>query len=114
REMHWHPNGDEWQYYLEGQARMTVFASSGKARTYDYRAGDVGYVPFAMAHYVENTGNTPLRFIEAFRTERFEDISLNQWLAVTPAKFVQAHLNVDQAFTDRLSTVKPIVVAGKP
>jgi hypothetical protein len=33
---------------------------------------------------------------------------------VTPAKFVQAHLNVDQAFTDRLSTVKPIVVAGKP
>ncbi|HEX8528596.1 MAG TPA: cupin domain-containing protein [Cytophagales bacterium] len=114
REMHWHPNGDEWQYYMEGQARMTVFASSGKARTYDYRAGDVGYVPFAMAHYVENTGNTPLRFIEAFRAERFEDISLNQWLAVTPAKFVQAHLNVDQAFTDHLSATKPIVVAGIP
>ncbi len=114
RELHWHPNGDEWQYYIEGQARMTVFASSGKARTYDYRAGDVGYVPFAMAHYVENIGNTPLRFIEAFRADRFEDISLNQWLAVTPAKFVQAHLNVDKAFTDGLSASKPIVVAGKP
>src|SRR4030088_2359906 len=22
REMHWHPNADEWQYYIEGQARM--------------------------------------------------------------------------------------------
>jgi oxalate decarboxylase len=52
RELHWHPNADEWQYYLGGQGRMTVFASGGKARTFDYQAGDVGYVPFAMGHYV--------------------------------------------------------------
>ena len=26
---------------------MGVFASSGDARTFDYQAGDVGYVPFA-------------------------------------------------------------------
>src|SRR6266566_7274844 len=54
RELHWHPNTDEWQYYISGQGRMTVFASGGKARTFDYQAGDVGYVPFAMGHYVEN------------------------------------------------------------
>lgn len=30
RELHWHPNSDEWQYYLEGHASMTVFASGGK------------------------------------------------------------------------------------
>ena len=64
RELHWHPNSDEWQYYLSGQARMTVFASGGKARTFDYLAGDVGYVPFAMGHYVENTGTDTLRFLE--------------------------------------------------
>src|ERR1700731_2989847 len=28
RELHWHPNTDEWQYYIEGQARMGVFAAS--------------------------------------------------------------------------------------
>jgi oxalate decarboxylase len=49
RELHWHPNTNEWQYYLEGQARMGVFAASGQARTFDYQAGDVGYIPFAMA-----------------------------------------------------------------
>ena len=27
RELHWHPNTDEWQYYIEGQARMGVFAA---------------------------------------------------------------------------------------
>lgn len=39
RELHWHPNNDEWQYYLTGQGRMTVFAGNGTARTFDYRAG---------------------------------------------------------------------------
>ena len=59
REMHWHPNNDEWQYDIEGDARMTVFAGEGKARTFNYHAGDVGYVPFAMGHYVENIGGVP-------------------------------------------------------
>jgi len=49
RELHWHPNTDEWQYYIDGQARMGVFAASGQARTFDFLAGDVGYVPFATA-----------------------------------------------------------------
>ena len=63
---------------------MTVFASGGKARTFDYQAGDVGYVPFAMGHYVENTGDEPLRFLEMFRSDHFADISLNQWMALEP------------------------------
>ena len=44
RELHWHPNADEWQYYLQGDARMTVFDTGPKAQTADFRAGDVGYV----------------------------------------------------------------------
>jgi oxalate decarboxylase len=95
RELHWHPNADEWQYYIDGEARMTVFASSGDARTFDYRAGDVGFVPFAMGHYVENTGSTTLRFLEMFKSSYYADISLNQWLALTPPELVQGHLRLD-------------------
>ena len=110
RELHWHPNTDEWQYYLSGQGRMTVFASSSKARTVDYQAGDVGYVPFAMGHYVENTGDETLVFLEMFRSDRFADISLNQWMALTPPELVQAHLNLDEATMAALSKDKPIIV----
>ncbi|WP_020603196.1 oxalate decarboxylase family bicupin [Spirosoma spitsbergense] len=110
RELHWHPNTDEWQYYLEGKGRMTVFTASDKARTFDFRAGDVGYVPFAMGHYVENTGDTPLIFLEIFRSDRFVDILLNQWLALTPPELVQAHLNVDESFTNTLSKNKAIII----
>jgi oxalate decarboxylase len=94
REMHWHPNADEWQYYIAGEGRMTVFAASAKARTFDFGAGEVGYVPFAMGHYVENTGTEPLRFLELFRSDRFADVSLNQWLALTPPQLVCDHLHV--------------------
>ena len=109
RELHWHPNADEWQYYLSGHGRMTVFASSGKARTFDYQAGDVGYVPFAMGHYVENTGDERLLFLEMFRSSYFADVSLNQWMALTPPELVQAHVNLDSRTMTALSKDKPII-----
>jgi oxalate decarboxylase len=111
RELHWRPH-DEWQYYIAGQGRMTVFASAETARTFDYQAGDVGYVPFAMAHYVENTGSETLRYLEMFRSNRFVDVSLAQWLALTPPELVQAHLNVDDQTMAVISARKdkPILI----
>ena len=112
REMHWHPNGDEWQYYIEGQARMGVFAAEGNARTFDYRAGDVGFVPFAMGHYIENTGDTTLRFLEVFKSSYYADVSLDQWMALIPRGLVQGHLNIDGQTIAKLRKEKvPIVPA---
>jgi oxalate decarboxylase len=110
RELHWHPNTDEWQYWISGRGRMTVFASGGKARTFDYQAGDVGYVPFAMGHYIENIGDEPVRFLEMFRSDRFEDVSLNQWMALTTPELVKVHMNLDDATMKKLSKEKPLVV----
>jgi oxalate decarboxylase len=109
RELHWHPNAAEWQYYIAGSARMTVFAAEGKARTFDYRAGDVGAVPFGMGHYVRNTGDEPLRFLELFRSDRFADVSLREWLARTPAALVHEHLHVGDRLTHALPADVPIV-----
>lgn len=94
RELHWHPNNDEWQYYISGQARMTVFTGNGNARTFDYQAGDVGYVPFATGHYIQNTGTETVWFFEMFKSDRFVDVSLNQWMALTPHELVASNLCV--------------------
>jgi oxalate decarboxylase len=110
RELHWHPNVDEWQYYISGQGKMTVFASAGKARTFDYQAGDVGYIPFAMGHYIENTGDEPLRFLEMFRSSYYADVSLTQWLALLPPELVLAHMRLDQRTMAGLRKDKPIIV----
>jgi oxalate decarboxylase len=112
RELHWHPNTDEWQYWIEGQARMGVFAASGQARTFDFQAGDVGFVPFAMGHYIENTGKTKLRYLEIFKSSYFADLSLNQWMALTPPELVEAHLKLDQQVMRALHKEKfPVVPA---
>jgi oxalate decarboxylase len=112
RELHWHPNVDEWQYYIQGQARMGVFGASGQARTFDYQAGDVGYVPFAMGHYIENTGDTTLRFLEMFKSSYYADVSLDQWMALTPPELVEAHLKLGPQVMDVLRKKKvPVVPA---
>ncbi|KAF8761674.1 Oxalate Decarboxylase [Rhizoctonia solani] len=128
RELHWHPTQPEWSYFLEGSARVTVFASSGNARTFDYQAGDVGawtgkqdeferthtyisgYVPPSFGHYVENIGNTTLKYLEIFNTNVYEDISLNQWLALTPPDMVKAHLQLSDETISQLQKVKPVIV----
>jgi oxalate decarboxylase len=110
RELHWHPNSDEWQYYISGQARMGVFGASGQARTFDFQANDVGYVPFAMGHYIENTGDTTLRFLEVFKSDHFADVSLNQWLALTPPELVRVSLHADLQLLHAFNKVKSPVV----
>ena len=110
RELHWHPNTDEWQYYIEGQGRMGVFGASAQARTFDFQAGDVGYVPFAMGHYIENRGTTPLRFLEMFKSSYYADLSLDQWMALTPPELVSAHLKLDPLVMDALRRNKAPVV----
>jgi oxalate decarboxylase len=108
RELHWHPNEDEWQYYVKGTGRMTVFAAGGHARTMDFHEGDVGYIERSMPHYIENLGDTDLVFLEVFPTPDYQDISLGEWLAHTPSRLVDQHLGVGEEFLssiDRKETV---------
>ncbi len=96
RELHWHPNADEWQYYLTGSARMTVFNTGPHADTMDFHAGDVGLVKRNFGHYVENTGDDQLIYIETFKAPFYEEVSLANWLGHLPPSLVSAHLNIPE------------------
>jgi oxalate decarboxylase len=85
---------------------MTVFFPVDNARTVDFHANDVGYVPSNAGHYIENTGNTDVVFLEMFASEIVEDVSLNQWLRRTPAEIVQAHLDFDKASLEQIPAEK--------
>ncbi|KAG6919838.1 hypothetical protein DXG01_000343 [Tephrocybe rancida] len=93
-----------------GEARVTVFASSTNAHTYNFQAGDIGYVPPSYGHYVENAGNTTLKFLEIFHGGNVQDISLTQWLALTPPSLVKAHLGFSDELIGKLSKIKQEVV----
>jgi oxalate decarboxylase len=112
RELHWHPNASEWQYYLSGSGRMTVFGSAGKARTMNFNANDVGFVPSVAGHYIENTGDTDLVFLELFKSAQFQDFSLNNWLRHIPPAMAKAHLHVSDATLKAIPAEKLLVIAG--
>jgi oxalate decarboxylase len=110
RELHWHPNADEWQYYIAGKGRMTVVATGNKARTMDFQMGDVGYVEKTLLHYIENTGDTDLIFLEMFKSSFYQDLSLSEWLTHTPPELVMAHLGIDKATLDALPKDEVVVM----
>jgi oxalate decarboxylase len=111
RELHWHPNASEWQYYIAGSGRMTVFASEGQARTMDYKPNDVGFVPQVAGHYVENTGNDDLVFLALFKSGHFSEVSLNQWLRRLPVQMTRQHLGLDAAEIARIPNMGDNIIA---
>jgi oxalate decarboxylase len=110
REMHWHPNADEWQYWIKGKGTMTVFNTGPNAVTMDFNAGDIGYVKRNLGHYIKNTGDTDLQVLEVFRASEFQDVSLADWMARTPPALVAQHLNVSQETIEKFPRSKPEIV----
>lgn len=71
REVHWHPDSDEWSFFLGGHARITIYAAENNARTFDYGPGDVGYIPKSMSHYIENIGTEDVTVLEVLQAKKF-------------------------------------------
>jgi oxalate decarboxylase len=112
RELHWHPNASEWQYYIAGKGRMTVFAPVGSARTMDFNANDVGFVPATAGHYIENSGDTDLVFLEMFKSHEYLDVSLNNWIRHVPPEMVTSHLGLDASAIQSIPAEKMVIIAG--
>ncbi len=112
RELHWHPNASEWQFWLAGKGRMTVVMNEGRARTMDFNANDVGFVPRVATHYIENTGSTDCIFLEMLKADQFLDVSLNNWLRHAPPEAVTSHLNLSPEQIAKIPAEKELVIAG--
>ncbi|KAI9849810.1 MAG: hypothetical protein M1837_000022 [Sclerophora amabilis] len=113
REIHWHINSDEWNFFLQGMARTTVFIAPESSRTFDYSAGDVGYIPQSSSHYIENVGNEDVIFLEVLQASKFTDISVGQWLGLTPPQIVKDTLRLPDSVIANLSKEKQYIVQGR-
>lgn len=110
RELHWHPKSEEWDYYIQGQAKVGVFNSNTLARTFNFTAGDVGVIPKEAGHYIQNIGDEPLIFIELFKNPVYSDVSLNKWLAISPTQMVADHLNLPVSTVETFPAEEAAVV----
>jgi oxalate decarboxylase len=59
-----------------------VFTEEAKARTFDFQAGDVSYVPMSMSQFIESARTTTLSFPESLKSAHFMDVLLAQSMAM--------------------------------
>ncbi len=94
----------------QGPGPHDVFDTGPNATTMDFNPGDIGYVKRSHGHYILNTGDTDLVFLEVFRSAYFADVSLSDWLAHTPPELVAQTLNVDPATIAKFPNNKPEIM----
>ncbi|KAL8792145.1 MAG: hypothetical protein Q9195_005241 [Heterodermia aff. obscurata] len=105
---------EEWLYFHKGEARATVFLGGSLARSFEFRAGDTAVFPDNSGHYIENTSDTEqLIWIELYKSDRVADISLTQWLALTPPDIVAATLKIPLSAVNKLKKEKQILLAAR-
>jgi oxalate decarboxylase len=102
REMHWHPNADEWQYYLSGRSRVTVFGAHGRVRTEEFGPGQICFIQQGFGHFVEQMGSEPTELFALFNSPTFEEISISKWLAGNPASLIADNLGIGNDEVQRL------------
>lgn len=113
REMHWHPNADEWQYFISGQAEMSVFLAEGVSVTEQFNAGDVGYVPMGAGHYIKNTGDTVCKVLIGFNSGTYESIDVSEWLAGNPKDVVITNFGLKEGEIEKFPEKKVFIKPGK-
>ena len=103
RELHWHPNADEWQYVSKGRLRLTVFASTAGASVVELGPGDVGFVPMGFGHALESVGDEPAEAILILNSGDYQEISLSGWIASNPDYVLETNLpGVPDSVIERL------------
>ena len=103
RELHWHPNADEWQYVLEGKVHVTMFGSHGRYRTETLEKGDVGYIPQGYGHSIENASDTgPAHVLIGFNTGNYQAIDLSLWLAGNPDDVLTTNFGLPEEVVAKL------------
>lgn len=98
RELHWHPNADEWQYLVTGQVCVSMFGSHGRYRTETLKKGEVAYIPQGYGHSIENIGAEAARVLIGLNTGKYQSIDLTRWLAATPGSLLADHFGKPESW----------------
>lgn len=115
RQLHWHPNADEWQYILKGEMELSVFASEGKASVSRLATGDVGYVPKGYGHALRNSSKQPVDILVVFNDGDYQSIDLNDWISTNPDSVLGNTFQISPDLVEKLPRGdKLFVLPAKP
>jgi oxalate decarboxylase len=113
REMHWHPNADEWQFYLSGRARVTIFGAHGRTKTAAFGPGEVAFIKQGFGHFVEQIGDEPTKVLILFNSPVYQEINLSTWLATNPVGILTNNFGISAELADGLPRESIVIAAPR-
>jgi len=114
REMHWHPNADEWQFYIKGRARVGIFGAHGRSKVEEFAPGQVGFVKQGFGHYIEQIGDEPTRILITFPAAEYQEISLSTWLSNNPLQLIEDNFGISAEDVARMPKSKLAIYGPHP
>lgn len=112
RELHWHPNADEWQYYIKGRTEIGIFGANGKYRVDEFSQGNVAFINRGFGHYIRNISNEETQILIAFNSPDYQEISLTSWLASNPKRLLADNLGLDLALIEKMPQAGRFIVGA--
>ncbi len=104
REPHVHPNAEQLDYCVSGQAQVGIVGPDGHRQLLELSAGDISFVPQGYAHWIENVGSEELHFLVVLSDERPETVELSEILAGVPRESLARSLGVEDEAVEGLPT----------
>ena len=92
---------------MKVKERVTVFKTGPKEQTSDFNPGDIRYIKESLGHYVENMGDEEAQVISVFKSDRFAEVSLSDWLTHAPPEMVRQTLNISQETLSKFPVNRP-------
>jgi len=102
RNLHWHTEANEWNYYLRGTGQVVLFGSGGRGKLFDVKAGDAVYIPAGFGHAIRNAGNEDLEIIQTWDKGKFEEIDLDQWVRASPNYLVANNFSIPDSAVSKM------------
>jgi len=114
RELHWHPNADEWQYIVQGEVEVTLFGAKGRYRQERVRKGQVAYIPQGYGHSIESVGKETAKMVIGLNAGVFQKIDLSQFVASQPDDVLRTNLTLPEESVEKLPKSDFFFTDGTP
>lgn len=111
RELHWHPNADEWQYYISGRARVGIFGAHGRELSDEFGPGQIAFIQQGFGHYIQQVGDEPTRVLIVFNSGFYQEISISMWLASNPPSILADNFRLNRQQVAKLPTAREGILA---
>ena len=112
RELHWHPNADEWQYYIKGRSEIGIFGANGKYRQDEFGPGNVAFINRGFGHYIKQIGNEETQILVAFNSPDYQEISISTWLASNPPRLLADNFGLEMDIVEKLPKAGRVIAGA--